>query len=87
MAGRSARTRETASRTSSTASCVGLSSRNSTVMLTSPSVRVLLMCLTPCIVASEFSILRATSVSNCEGEAPGKDADTVTVGTSMSGKF
>src|SRR5688572_21786311 len=35
----------------------------------------------------EFSILRATSVSSCDGEAPGSDAVTVTVGRSMSGKF
>src|SRR5688572_19410465 len=45
------------------------------------------MCFTPCTVAMEFSILRATSVSSCEGEAPGSVADTVTVGRSMSGKF
>src|ERR1700754_1199665 len=45
------------------------------------------MCLTPCSVATEFSILRATSVSSCAGEAPGKEAVTVTVGRSMSGKF
>src|SRR5688572_11920605 len=35
----------------------------------------------------EFSILRATSVSSCEGEAPGSVAVTITVGRSMSGKF
>ena len=45
------------------------------------------MCLTPCSVAIEFSILRATSVSSCDGDAPGSDAVTVTVGRSMSGKF
>ena len=45
------------------------------------------MCLTPCSVAIEFSILRATSVSSCAGDAPGSDAVTVTVGRSMSGKF
>src|SRR4051794_38547977 len=45
------------------------------------------MCLTPCTVATEFSILRATSVSSCEGEAPGSAAVTITVGRSMSGKF
>src|SRR5882762_8820368 len=45
------------------------------------------MCLTPCSVATEFSIFRATSVSSCAGEAPGNDADTITVGRSMSGKF
>src|SRR5439155_17352770 len=45
------------------------------------------MCLTPCSVAIWFSILRATSVSSCDGEAPGSDAVTVTVGRSMSGKF
>ena len=32
----------------------------------------------PCKVAIEFSSLRATSVSNCAGEAPGKEAVTVT---------
>src|SRR5262245_31515064 len=45
------------------------------------------MCLTPCSVATEFSILRATSVSSCAGDAPGRAAVTVTVGRSMSGKF
>ena len=45
------------------------------------------MCLTPCSVAIWFSILRATSVSSCDGDAPGSDAVTVTVGRSMSGKF
>ena len=45
------------------------------------------MCLTPCSVATEFSILRATSVSSCAGDAPGSEAVTVTVGRSMSGKF
>src|SRR5437763_1958693 len=45
------------------------------------------MCLRPCTVASEFSILRATSVSSCAGDAPGSDAVTITVGRSMSGKF
>src|SRR5213083_2648041 len=45
------------------------------------------MCLSPCTVAIEFSILRATSVSSCAGDAPGSDAVTVTVGRSMSGKF
>src|SRR5688500_1249473 len=43
------------------------------------------MCLTPCTVATEFSILRATSVSSCDGEALGSEADTMTVGRSMSG--
>src|SRR5688572_11914992 len=41
----------------------------------------------PCTVAIEFSSLRATSVSSCEGEAPGRAAITVTIGRSMSGKF
>src|SRR5687768_4399368 len=45
------------------------------------------MCLSPCTEASEFSILRATSVSICAGEAPGSEAVTVTIGRSMSGKF
>src|SRR5688500_1387391 len=45
------------------------------------------MCFTPCTVAIEFSSLRATSVSSCEGEAPGRLALTVTVGRSISGKF
>ena len=39
----------------------------------------------PCSVATEFSILRATSVSICAGAAPGRLAVTVTVGRSMSG--
>ena len=37
--------------------------------------------------ASEFSTLRATSVSSWPGEAPGSAATTVTMGRSMSGKF
>ena len=45
------------------------------------------MCLTFCSVAIEFSILRATSVSICAGDAPGSEAVTVIVGRSMSGKF
>ena len=45
------------------------------------------MCLTPCSVATLFSILRATSVSSCAGLAPGRLAVTLTVGRSMSGKF
>src|SRR4051794_2429155 len=45
------------------------------------------MCFSPCSVAMEFSILRATSVSSCAGAAPGSDAVTLTVGRSMSGKF
>jgi hypothetical protein len=36
-------------------------------------------------VAIAFSILRATSVSICDGAAPGRLAVTVTVGSSMSG--
>src|SRR5215218_2819976 len=39
------------------------------------------------MVAIEFSILRATSFSSCDGAAPGMAAVTVTVGRSMSGKF
>src|SRR3990167_7367506 len=38
----------------------------------------------PCKVATEFSILRATSVSICAGAAPGSAAVTVTVGKSIS---
>src|SRR5688572_30054527 len=45
------------------------------------------MCFSPCTVAIEFSILRATSVSSCAGAAPGSEAVTITVGRSMSGKF
>src|SRR6476620_4435914 len=45
------------------------------------------MCLSPCTVASEFSIFRATSVSSCDGDAPGSAAAIDTVGRSMSGKF
>ena len=45
------------------------------------------MCLSPCNVAIEFSILRATSFSSCPGAAPGSEALTVTVGKSRSGKF
>src|SRR5437773_10368670 len=43
------------------------------------------MCLTPCRLATGFSILRATSVSSCAGDAPGSAALTMTVGRSMSG--
>ena len=38
----------------------------------------------PCSVATEFSILRATSVSIWAGAAPGRLAVTVTVGKSIS---
>jgi hypothetical protein len=86
-AGRSARTRCTAERTSSTASCTGFSRRNSTMSVAAPSCTLVVMCFRPCTVAMEFSSLRATSVSSCEGAAPGSDAETVTVGRSMSGKF
>ena len=85
--GRSARTRAMAERTSSTASCTGFSNRNSAVTVTAPSCTLVVMCLRPCSVAMLFSSLRATSVSSCAGAAPGRDADTLTVGRSMSGKF
>src|SRR3989339_1302921 len=39
----------------------------------------------PCRGAMAFSILRATSVSSWAGAAPGRLADTVTVGSSRSG--
>lgn len=45
------------------------------------------MCFKPCTVAMAFSSLRATSVSSCAGAAPGSEAETLTVGRSMSGKF
>ena len=45
------------------------------------------MCLTPCSAATEFSILRATAVSSCAGAAPGSEAETMTIGRSMSGMF
>ena len=86
-AGKSERTRATAERTSSTASCTGFSRRNSAMTLTPPSCTLVVMCFRPCTVAMEFSSLRATSVSNCAGAAPGNDAETLTVGKSMSGKF
>ena len=76
-----------AERTSSTASCVGFSMRNSAVIDTTPSCTLVVMCLRPCSGASAFSSLRATSVSSCEGAAPGRLAVTVMVGTSRSGKF
>jgi hypothetical protein len=84
--GRSVRTRATASRTSSRASCGGFSSWKLTVRWAVLSTSVVSMCLTPCTVASAFSILRATSVSSCAGEAPGSDAVIVTAGSVMSGK-
>ena len=86
-AGRSERTRETAERTSSTASCTGFSSWNSAAMVAVPSVSVEVMCLSPWVVAMAFSILRATSLSSCPGAAPGREAVTMTTGRSMSGKF
>jgi len=86
-AGRSARTRATAVRTSSTASCPGFSSTYSAAMVTSPSVSVLVMCLSPCVVAMAFSRRCAMSLSSCSGAAPGKRAVTITTGRSMSGKF
>jgi hypothetical protein len=76
-----------AERTSSTASCVGFSMRNSAVMDTTPSCTLVVMCLRPCKGAKAFSSLRATSISSCEGATPGKLAVTVMVGTSRSGKF
>ena len=63
-AGMSERTRETAERTSSTASCTGFSRRYSAEMVAVPSVSVVVMCLRPCVVAMAFSILRATSLSS-----------------------
>ncbi len=86
-AGMSARTRETAERTSSTASCTGFSRRYSAAMVAVPSTMVVVMCLRPCVVAMAFSILRATSVSSWPGAAPGRAAVTITTGRSMSGKF
>ena len=86
-AGRSARTRETAERTSSTASCTGFSSWYSAAMVATPSVSVVVMCLSPCVVAMAFSILRATSDSSWPGAAPGSTAVTMTTGRSISGKF
>src|SRR5450830_385306 len=44
------------------------------------------MFLTPCRLATESSILRATSVSSWAGAAPSRVAVTVTMGSSMSGK-
>ena len=85
-AGKSARTRVTASRTSFTASITFFSRLNSTVMTTMPSNIFVYRFLIPCSVAIEFSILRATSVSRVAGAAPGKLASTVTMGNSMSGK-
>ena len=85
--GKSERTPCTALRTSSTASWVGFSSRNSAVMVTPPSCTLVKIFFKPCKGASAFSILRATSVSSCAGAAPGSEADTVTVGNSRSGKF
>ena len=46
-AGKSDRTRATAERTSSTASCTGFSSLNSAVMLTPPSCTRVVMCFKP----------------------------------------
>jgi hypothetical protein len=85
-AGRSALTRDTASRTSVTASVAFFSRMNSTVMPTSPSRTSVCRCFTPCRVAMESSSLRATSVSSCAGAAPSSVAVTVTIGSSTSGK-
>ena len=45
------------------------------------------MFFSPCTDTTAFSILRATSVSICPGDAPGKVAVTMMVGKSRSGKF
>ena len=86
-AGRLERTCVTAERTSSSASWPDFSRRNSAVMVTPPSCTRVVMCLSPWVVAMAFSSLRATSVSSCAGAAPGKEALTVIVGRSRSGKF
>ena len=83
--GRSLRTCCTALRTSSTASWVDRSRRNSAVTVTLPSCTLVEMFLRPCSDAMAFSSLRATSVSNWAGAAPGRLADTDTVGSSRSG--
>ena len=85
--GKSARTLCMAERTSSTASCTGFSMRNSAVIETAPSCTLVVMCFKPCKGAKAFSSLRATSVSNWVGAAPGKLALTVMVGRSRSGKL
>ena len=85
-AGRSERTCETASRTSVTASVMFFSSWNSTVIVVTPSSTVVYMFLMPVTVATESSILRATSVSSWAGAAPGWVTVTVTIGSWMSGK-
>ena len=51
-----------------------------------PSVTVDVMCSMSPIVATAFSILRVTSVSSCEADAPCMTAVTVTRGKSMSGR-
>ena len=53
--------------------------------VTLPSVMVVYWFFSPCKVATEFSSLRATSVSSWGGEAPGKAALMVMVGSSISG--
>ena len=86
-AGRSLRMRDTASRTSSTASCRFFSSRNSAVTTAPPSTTVAPVFLMPCTAATAVSTLRATSVSICAGAAPGIASVTVTSGNSTSGMF
>ena len=85
-AGRSERICETASRTSVTASVMFFSSWNSTVVVAMPSSTVVYMFLMPETVATEFSTLRATSVSSWAGAVPGCATVTVTMGNWMSGK-
>ena len=86
LLGNSARALSTALRTSLSAASLSLSSSKLTLMLTAPSVIVVVMWSSSVSEASLSSILRATSVSSCDGAAPSSEAVTWMVGTSMSGK-
>ena len=55
-------------------------------MVTMPSLMVVLMWRTAPMLAMASSIGRATSVSSCDGGAPGRLTATDTAGTSISGK-
>ncbi len=84
--GRLARAPSTALRTSLSAVCGSFSSLKLTLMLTAPSVILVVMWSSCDSEVSLSSILRATSFSSCEGAAPSSEAEMLMVGRSMSGK-
>jgi hypothetical protein len=85
-AGSSARARSTALRTSPSASSLSFSSSKLTLMFTAPAVIVVLMWSRRVSEVRVSSILRATSVSSCDGAAPSSAAVMLTCGRSVSGR-